>query len=198
MRPQDQLFKQTLAPSDLPAAIFAAGERARPPPVSHKGGAPAHSGYLPISPIKAAAVGPDAPGPEAPQSQSPSKLSSNMAKLRAAGLAIGAASGMQGLAEARGSGDEDYAPLGPVLYSAMGRKAALEMVAAAQLASQRARTREAAVKPKKPIWHNPNHIPVVVPAQRHDVRRKKLLAQAAINPPSDAELLEILQLTAHS
>jgi len=30
------------------------------------------------------------------------------------------------------------------------------------------------------------------------VRRKKLLAQAAINPPSDAELLEILQLTAHS
>ena len=74
----------------------------------------------------------------------------------------------------------------------------LEMVAAAQLASQRARTREAAVKPKKPIWHNPNHIPVVVPPQRHDVRRKKLLAQAAINPPSDAELLEILQLTAHS
>ena len=118
--------------------------------------------------------------------------------IRAAGLAIGAASGMQGLAEARGSGDEDYAPLGPVLYSAMGRKAALEMVAAAQLASQRARTREAAVKPKKPIWHNPNHIPVVVPPQRHDVRRKKLLAQAAINPPSDAELLEILQLTAHS
>jgi len=75
MRPQDQLFKRTLAPSDLPAAIFAAGERARPPPVSHKGGAPAHSGYLPISPTKAATVGPDAPGPDdAPQSQSPSKL----------------------------------------------------------------------------------------------------------------------------
>ena len=203
MRPQDQLFKQTLAPSDLPAAIFAAGERARPPPVSHKGGAPAHSGYLPISPIKAAAVGPDAPGTDAPgtdapQSQASSKLNSNMAKLRAAGLAIGAASGMSGLAEARGSGDDDYAPLGPVLYSAFGRKAALEMVAAAQLASQRARTREAAVKPKKPVWHNPDHIPVVAPPQRHDVRRKQLLAQAALNPPSAAELLEILQLTAHS
>ena len=197
MRPQDQLFKRTLAPSDLPAAIYASGERARPPPVSHKGGAPAHSGYLPISPTKAATVGPDAPGPDdAPQSQSPSKLNSNMAKLRAAGLAIGAASGMSGLAAARG--DDDYAPLGPVLYSAFGRKAALEMVAASQLASQRSLMREAAVKPRKPIWHNPDHIPVVVPPQRHDVRRKQLLAQAALNPPSAAELLEILQLTAHS
>ena len=72
--------------------------------------------------------------PVAPQGEGASKLGRNMAKLRAAGLAIGAASGMQGLAEARGSGDEDYAPLGPVLYSALGRKAALEMVAAAQLA----------------------------------------------------------------
>jgi hypothetical protein len=198
MAPQDQFFKQILAPTDLPAAIYAAGERARPPPVSHKGGAPAHSGYLPISPIKAATVGPDAPGPDAPQSQSPSTLSSNMAKLRAAGLAIGVASGMSGLAEARGSGDDDYAPLGPVLYSAFGRKAALEMVAAAQLASQRARMREAVVKPTKPIWHNPNYLPAAVPPQRHDVRRKQLLAQAALNPPSAAELLEILQLTAHS
>ena len=200
MASQDRLFRETLEPTDLPAAILAAGERARQrqAPASHKGGAPADGGYLPISPVKAATVGPDAPAADAPQGESPSKLGRNMAKLRAAGLAIGAASGMQGLAEARGSGDEDYAPLGPVLYSALGRKAALEMVAAAQLASQRARTREAAVKPKKPIWHNPNHIPAVVPPQRHDVRRKKLLAQAAINPPSDAELLEILQLTAHS
>ena len=199
MASQDMLFRETLEPTDLPAAILAAGERARQrqAPASHKGGAPGEI-YLPISPVKAAKVGPDAPAADAPQGEGASKLGRNMAKLRAAGLAIGAASGMQGLAEARGSGDEDYAPLGPVLYSALGRKAALEMVAAAQLASQRARTREAAVKPKKPIWHNPNHIPVVVPPQRHDVRRKKLLAQAAINPPSDAELLEILQLTAHS
>ena len=129
MASQDMLFREILEPTDLPAAILAAGERARQrqAPASHKGGAPGEI-YLPISPVKAAKVGPDAPAADAPQGEGASKLGRNMAKLRAEGLAIGAASGMQGLAEARGSGDEDYAPLGPVLYSALGRKAALEMV----------------------------------------------------------------------
>ena len=194
--PQSQLFKATLVPSDTPAAIHTTYERVRPPPASTKVGAPTHSGFLQISPTKAAKVGPDAP--QSPMSTDAALLArpmSPMAKLRAAGLAISAVSGMSGFAAARANGDGADAP--QVLYSALGRVTALEMVAASQRASQHALNKAAAVKPKKPAWHNPNHIPVSIPPQRHEVRRKKLLTAAIIDPPSAEDLLEILQLTNH-
>ena len=124
---------------------------------------------------------------------------SPMAKRRTSGVATSAASGLlglSGLASARGGDDDVAAPQVP--YSAVGRVAALEMVAAAQRASQCSLKREALDKlptPKKPVWHGPTHTRFSLPPRSHDVRHKQLLGLSG--PPSAEELLEIIQLTHH-